>query len=665
MVTFLKPITFLCSFLTITLFFVPTHQKVTISLNTTTLPKSGDAVLIQWSGIADPSSLDWLGIYSPSTSSHADFVGYVFLKSSPGWESGSGRVSVPLVNLRSNYSFRIFRWTESEINPKKRDHDRSPLPGTRHLLAESPELGFGPGRGPEQIHLAYTDREDEMRVMFVTGDGGERRMRYGERRDALGEVAVARVGRYEREDMCDAPANESVGWRDPGFIHDGVMRNLKKGVKYYYQVGSDSKGWSAIHSFMSRNGDSDETIAFMFGDMGAATPYTTFIRTQEESLSTVKWILRDIEALGDKPTFVSHIGDISYARGYAWIWDQFFNQIEPIASRVPYHVCIGNHEYDWPLQPWKPDWSWSIYGKDGGGECGVPYSLRFNMPGNSSEPTGTRAPATRNLYYSFDMGSVHFVYLSTETNFLQGSKQYEFIKRDLESVNQSKTPFVVVQGHRPMYTTSNEIRDAPIREKMLKHLEPLFVKNNVTLALWGHVHRYERFCPLNNFTCGSQGRNGLNWKGYPVHVVIGMAGQDWQPIWKPRPDHTDVPIFPQPKQSMYRGGEFGYTRLIATKEKLTLSYVGNHDGKVHDVVEVLASGEVLNSGISRDIVDGDISQSKTMHDHGVESTFSFFVKGASILVLGAFIGYVLGFISHARKGALPRNNWTPVKSEET
>lgn len=416
---------------------------------------------------------------------------------------------------------------------------------------------------------------------------------------------------------------------------------------------------------MSRNGDSDETIAFMFGDMGAATPYTTFIRTQEESLSTVKWILRDIEALGDKPAFVSHIGDISYARGYAWIWDQFFNQIEPIASRVPYHVCIGNHEYDWPLQPWKPDWSWSIYGKDGGGECGVPYSLRFNMPGNSSEPTGTRAPATRNLYYAFDMGSVHFVYLSTETNFLQGSKQYEFIKRDLESVNRSKTPFVVVQGHRPMYTTSNEIRDAPIREKMLKHLEPLFVKNNVTLALWGHVHRYERFCPLNNFTCGSQVRNGLNWKGYPVHVVIGMAGQDWQPIWKPRPDHTDVPIFPQPKQSMYRGGEFGYTRLIATKEKLTLSYVGNHDGKVHDVVDILASGEVLNGGISRDIVDGDISQSKTMHDHGVESTFSFFVKGASILVLGAFIGYVLGFISHARKGALSRNNWTPVKSEET
>ncbi|PPD98063.1 hypothetical protein GOBAR_DD04930 [Gossypium barbadense] len=639
---------------------VPSEPILTV--NPKTLSKSGDSVHIQWSGIESPSKLDWLGLYSPPDSPHHNFIGYKFLSSSSStWESGAGSISLPLTFLRSNYTFRIFRWTESEVNPEIHDQDHNPLPGTKHLLAESETVGFELGRGPEQIHLALTGREGEMRVMFVAEDPEERQVRYGEKEGEWeGDVAVARVGRYEREDMCHAPANESVGWRDPGWIFDAVMSGLKGGVKYYYQVGSESKGWSTTHSFVSWDKSSNETIAFLFGDMGTATPYLTFSRTQDESISTIKWILRDLEALGDKPTFISHIGDISYARGYSWLWDEFFNLIEPVASKVPYLVCIGNHEYDWPSQPWKPDWANLIYGTDGGGECGVPYSLRFNMPGNSSEPTGTRAPATRNLYYSFDMGPVHFVYMSTETNFLQGSSQYDFLKHDLESVDRMKTPFVVVQGHRPMYTTSFESRDAPLREKMLEHLEPLFVNNNVNLALWGHVHRYERFCPLKNFTCGSMGQKGKDWEALPVHVVIGMAGQDWQPTWEPRPDHPHDPVYPQPKRSLYRTGEFGYTRLIATKEKLTLSLVGNHDGEVHDMVEILASGQVLNGG------DDNNGKVGAVHkvDDVTRCSFSHYVWGGSVLVLGGFVGYVLGFVSHARRQIATERGWTSLKTEE-
>ncbi|KAI3744450.1 hypothetical protein L1987_57531 [Smallanthus sonchifolius] len=367
----------------------------------------------------------------------------------------------------------------------------------------------------------------------------------------------------------------------------------------------------------------------------------------------MKWIARDIEALGDKPALISHIGDISYARGYSWVWDHFFNQIEPVASKVPYHVCIGNHEYDWPLQPWKPDWAMYIYSKDGGGECGVPYSLKFNMPGNSSESTKSRAPPTRNLYYSFDFGVVHFVYLSTETNFLKGSEQYKFLKKDLESVDRVKTPWVVVQGHRPMYTTSNNGRDRPITEKMLEHLEPLLVDNKVNLALWGHVHRYERFCPINNFTCGSG----------PVHVVIGMAGQDWQPIWEPRSNHPDMPIFPQPAHSIYRGGEFGYTKLIANRERLTFTYIGNHDGEMHDSMEMLATGEVVNGKItnipSSEVKDIDEGKGKVG-----KTSYLWYVQGAGVLLFGLLVGYLLGFMSRAKKEVVTNKEWIPLKTTE-
>ncbi|KAM1185846.1 hypothetical protein ACFX2G_015419 [Malus domestica] len=137
--------------------FVPqTHQTVSLSLSPTSLSKSSNSVLIQWSGIDSPSRLDWLDIYSFPFSHHDNFIGYKFLSSAPTWKSGSGSISLPL----------------SEVDPNHLDQDHNPLPGTAHLFAISnDELSFESSRVPDQIHLAYTDEDDEIRVMFVTPDG--------------------------------------------------------------------------------------------------------------------------------------------------------------------------------------------------------------------------------------------------------------------------------------------------------------------------------------------------------------------------------------------------------------------------------------------------------------------------------------------------------------
>lgn len=195
-----------------------------------------------------------------------------------------------------------------------------------------------------------------------------------------------------------------------------------------------------------------------------------------------------------------------------------------------------------------------------------------------------------------------------------------------------------------------------MRARLLEHIEPLLVKNKVNLAFWGHVHRYERYCPINNLMCGSSKPSKDGVGVFPVHVVIGMAGQDWQPIWEPRPTHPDDPVFPQPSRSLYRGGEFGYTRLVASKEKLTLYYVGNHDGEVHDKVEILASGQVLSGG------GADGAELKKVSPE-FPLTASWFVKAASVLVLGIFTGYVLGYVTHAKREAA-KQNWTPVKTDD-
>lgn len=40
-------------------------------------------------------------------------------------------------------------------------------------------------------------------------------------------------------------------------------------------------------------------------------------------------------------TLALHIGDISYARGWAYLWEYFFALIEPISTKIPYMVGIG------------------------------------------------------------------------------------------------------------------------------------------------------------------------------------------------------------------------------------------------------------------------------------------------------------------------------------
>ena len=55
-------------------------------------------------------------------------------------------------------------------------------------------------------------------------------------------------------------------------------------------------------------------------------------------------------------------------------------------------------------------------------------------------------------------------------------------------------------------------------------LEPLMLKYNVDLGIWGHEHNYERFWPLYDY----QVRNGSDREPYrnpraPVHITTGSA----------------------------------------------------------------------------------------------------------------------------------------------
>jgi acid phosphatase type 7 len=87
------------------------------------------------------------------------------------------------------------------------------------------------------------------------------------------------------------------------------------------------------------------------------------------------------------------------------------------------------------------------------------------------------------MYYSFDFGGVHILSMNTEItydDFAPGSEQYKFIEDDLKKANDNRhnVPWIIVQGHRPVYSLEDE------REQLVrKHIEPLMLKYKVDIGV--------------------------------------------------------------------------------------------------------------------------------------------------------------------------------------
>jgi hypothetical protein len=64
-------------------------------------------------------------------------------------------------------------------------------------------------------------------------------------------------------------------------------------------------------------------------------------------------------------------------------------------------------------------------------------------------------------FYAHDFKNIHFISMSTEHTFLDGSKQFKFIKSDLEKIsNNSNTDWIIVHQHTPLYSTNQDKKEA-------------------------------------------------------------------------------------------------------------------------------------------------------------------------------------------------------------
>jgi len=224
---------------------------------------------------------------------------------------------------------------------------------------------------------------------------------------------------------------------------------------------------------------------------------------------------------------VHHIGDLSYAKGSASVWDAWLDMIEVFTTRVPLMIGVGNHEYDHtaggeggkdPSGVEAPHGfmpPWGNFGDDSGGECGVPVAKRFCMP-----QSNTSNPSNGVFWYSYDFASVHTTVISSEHDLSPGSTQHAWLRNDLASVNRTKTPWLIVETHRPLYEAQAVWDQNDVGIGMRIEIEDLLHDFQVDLVIAGHYHSYFRTCDgLYRSRCDNGG---------PMHITVGTAGAHFE-----------------------------------------------------------------------------------------------------------------------------------------
>ena len=104
-----------------------------------------------------------------------------------------------------------------------------------------------------------------------------------------------------------------------------------------------------------------------------------------------------------------------------------------------------------------------------------------------------------------------------------------------------------------------------IASHMREAFSDMFREFKVDLALWGHIHAYERTCAVYHEKCHPEGT---------VHLTIGMAGKsmiganEW--------------VEPPPEWSLKRGRSYGYSVITTTATSLHFQLIDNDNGQVLD-----------------------------------------------------------------------------------
>lgn len=215
-----------------------------------------------------------------------------------------------------------------------------------------------------------------------------------------------------------------------------------------------------------------------------------------------------------------------------------------------------------------------------------------------------------------------FCIADTEHDWREGTEQYKFIEHCLATVDRQKQPWLIFAAHRVLGYSSgfNYALEGSFAEPMGREsLQKLWQKYRVDLAFYGHVHNYERSCPIyqvfirlleflldrisifylhhqairlcRSLNCLRCNLHNIIWNislqnqcvnsekshysgtmNGTIHVVVGGGGSHLSPF-------TDLKTY----WSIFQDFDYGFVKLTAfNHSSLLFEYKKSSDGKVYD-----------------------------------------------------------------------------------
>jgi hypothetical protein len=301
-----------------------------LAVNATEVYSAPRWVAVRWAGVREPSLDDWISLHYADAAPGAAPIKFQLAARAQGHlATGAGELAFRLLPAREDYAFQFLRGGLAAPRVAAR---------TARIIAAAPNA-------PRQGRLAPTGRPGEVAVSWTTRDAGGAPAALW-RAAAAGagapfhEAAAAASTTYTRAEMCGQPAN-TTGWADPGYTHTAVMAGLAPNTLYSYSFGDASSGepFSTPTTFRAPPAPGAPAALLLVADLGQAEPDGALAAAEQGAAAATHARLAADAATGQYHLLM-HAGDVSYARGFASQWENFFDAGAGAMRAVPHAYAL-------------------------------------------------------------------------------------------------------------------------------------------------------------------------------------------------------------------------------------------------------------------------------------------------------------------------------------